>query len=159
MKRILAVLFFLFSVNLDVQCQTGTLTVYGKVIHKDENVGSVNIEIHQDNDLLKELNSYANGSFKVELVLGSVYNIAFKKENYIDKSVAVIAKMDSTGKLSGRFFFQLDIEMFKSDDNELDESLLPPVAKLYIRNLKNGFQYDKKYVKWVANKYEEELTD
>ena len=61
--------------------------------------------------------------------------------------------------ISGRYFFQLDIEIFKEDDEELDETVLPPVAKLYIKDQTTGFTYDKKYVKWVSEKYEEELED
>ena len=47
--------------------------------------------------------------------------------------------------------------MFKEE--EIDETILPPVVKLYIKDQTTGFAYDKKYVKWVAEKYEEELED
>jgi len=33
------------------------------------------------------------------------------------------------------------------------------MAKLYIKDQITGFTYDKKYVKWVSEKYEEELEE
>ncbi|MBL4708101.1 MAG: hypothetical protein JKY48_06640 [Flavobacteriales bacterium] len=159
MKTLFSISLFFISLGLMAQYQLGRLTVYGKVKHKTGIVGNVNLEVYKDNELSKELVNYKNGSFKLELPLGSIYSITFKKEGYIEKSVAVIAKTDSLNRVNGRFFFQLDIELFKSEENSVDESILPPVAKLYIKNQNSGFKYDKKYVKWVAEEYEEELTD
>ena len=68
----------------------------------------------------------------------------------------MVAKADSSISISGRFFYQLDIELFKEEDEVVDETVLPPAAKLYINEQLTGFTYDKKYVKWVAKKYKEE---
>ena len=155
MKNILSIIFFLSSLSL--VAQKGTITIHGKTEHKDSPIAGVSMEIYKDNELYKETSTYRNGSFKVDLPLGHIYNVTFKKEDYIEKSVAVITKSDST--INGRYFFQLDISLFKETDEEEDESILPPVAKLYIKNEDEGFKYDKKYVRWVADRYKDELKD
>lgn len=156
MKAIFYILVFLFLTPLFAQ-QTGSLTVYGKVKYKNSILNEVSIEVYKDNELQQEMINLKNGSFKLTLALGSVYNISFRRDSYIQKSVAVIAKADSSVNINGRYFFQLDIELFKEEGGEIDETILPPVAKLYIKDQTTGFAYDKKYVKWVAEKYEEEL--
>lgn len=155
MKNFLTILAILFCIGLNAQ-QTGSLTVYGKVKYKKAILGDVAIEVYKDNVLQQEITNLRNGSFKLTLKLGSVYSIAFIKDEFVKKSVAVVAMADSTTAISGRYFFQLDIELFKEDDEEVDQTILPPVAKLYIKDQTTGFTYDKKYVKWVAEKYEEE---
>lgn len=156
MKIILSLTFFFLSAILIAQ--TGRLTVYGKVQHKKSVLKGVKLEVYQDNELFKTLENTPNGSFKLELPMGSVYSVTYTKPKYIEKSVAILTKAaDST--INGRFFYQLDIELFKEDDDEEDETMLPPVAKLYIKDSDSGFKFDKKYVKWVAEEYEEELED
>lgn len=49
----------------------------------------------------------------------------------------------------------MDLELFKVNSDRLDETMLPPVAKLYIKEPNKGFTYDKDYVKWVSNHFEE----
>lgn len=155
MKKILSIVLFFSCMGL--LAQTGKITLHGKTKYKKSIVADVNMEIYQDNVLYKETKTYRNGSFKIDLPLGHVYSVTFKKEDYIEKSVAVITKSDST--IRGRYFFQLDIVLFKDGEDEEDESMLPPVAKLYIKNKNEGFKYDKKYVRWVAEEYEEEIED
>lgn len=116
----------------------------------------VKTKVYKNNELLQETENLSNGSFKLTLELGSVYNVSFLKNDYVEKSIAVVAKTDSSISISGRFFYQLDIELFKEDDGVIDQTALPPVAKLYINEESTGFTYDKKYVKWVAKKYKEE---
>lgn len=132
--------------------QSGKLTLHGVVENESVVVDQTDIEIYKNNELLRTLKTERNGSYKLELDLGSIYSVAFSKEGYVDKSVAVIAKSDST--IEGRYFFQLDIELFRVDQDVKDESMLPPVAKLYIKDEEMGFRYDKKYVKWMAEEYE-----
>ena len=155
MKHIISILFLLICFNGNAQ-QTGSLTVYGKIKHHKATLNEVKIELYKDNKLQQEIENLRNGSFKLNLKIGSVYSVAFIKDNYVKKSVAVVAIADSSTTISGRYFFQLDIELYKEDDEEVDETILPPVAKLYIKNQTTGFTYDKKYVKWVAEKYKEE---
>lgn len=157
--RIIILLFILLtSLGVNAQ-QTGSLTVYGKMKYKRTVINGVGIEVYKDNELIQEFHNLKNGSFKMKLLLGSVYNITYRKAGYVEKSVAVVAKLDSAMKINGRYFFQLDIELFKEDDHLVDETMLPPVAKLYIKDQITGFKFDKKYVKWVAEKFEEELED
>ena len=127
--------------------------------YKNTIVKEVDIEVYRDNELFKEAQNLKNGSFKLSLQLGHVYSVTFRKSGFIEKSVAVVAMADSSVSINGRYFFQLDIELFKEEDGEVDESMLPPVAKLYIKNQTTGFTYDKKYVKWVAGKFEDEIGD
>ena len=149
----LGFLFLLLFASGAVSAQSGRLTLHGVVENELVPVGFADIEVYKDNEVFFNGKTQRNGSFKLDLELGSVYSIAFAKNGYIDKSVAVIAKTDST--IEGRYFFQLDIELFRVDQNVLDESMLPPVAKLYIRDEDMGFRYDKKYVKWVAGQYDD----
>lgn len=127
--------------------------MHGKVKNELRIVKETTIEVYQDNALILVTENQRNGGFKLDLDLGSVYSVTFKKEGFVDKSIAVIAKSDST--IIGRYFFQLDIELFRVDQNEFDESVLPPAAKLYIKSEDDGFKYDKKYVRWIANQFEE----
>lgn len=154
MKSIVFYLLILVSAFSFAQT-SGRLTLHGKVKHKKSVINSVFIEIYKDNELMKTADNMRNGAFVMQLDLGSVYNISFSKKGYIAKSVAVVAKADSSTTIKGRYFFQLDIELFKEEDHEEDESILPPVAKLYIKDESKGFRYDKKYVRWVAGHYED----
>jgi len=133
--------------------QEGTLTVHGRVENNQSTISFVDIEIYRDNQIFYTGQTLRNGSFKIDLELGHVYDVAFSKEGFVEKSVAVIGKGDST--INGRFFFQLDIELFRVDQDVVDETMLPPVAKLYILDESEGFRFDKKYVKWISNKYED----
>ena len=133
--------------------QKGKLTLHGKVKNESRIVGETKMEVYKNNEMYLSTMSQKNGSFKLDLPLGSIYSITFKKEGYIDKSIAVVGKSDST--INGRYFFQLDIELFKVGQESFDESLLPPVAKLYLKTQSTGFKYDKKYVRWIANEYED----
>lgn len=152
MKKLSGLLCFLLIGSLNLIAQSGKLTLHGVVENQSYGVDQTNIEIYQDNELLDALKTERNGSYKLELDLGSIYNVSFSKEGYVKKSVAVIAKSDST--IEGRYYFQLDIELFRVDQELLDESMLPPVAKLYIKDEEMGFRYDKKYVKWMSGEYE-----
>ena len=155
MKNI-GVSIFLFSMLFSlgsVSAQSGKLTLHGIVENESVAIGFADIEVYKDNEVFFTGKTQRNGAFKLDLDLGSIYSVAFSKNGYVDKSVAVIAKADST--IEGRYFFQLDIELFRVDQNVTDESMLPPVAKLYIHDEDMGFRYDKKYVKWVAGQYED----
>tara|TARA_R110000868_G_scaffold57616_2_gene177984 strand:- start:138 stop:614 length:477 start_codon:yes stop_codon:yes gene_type:complete len=158
MKYIISLLLVLVYLNSSAQ-QTGSLTIYGIVVHNKSTLKNVKIEVYKDNELQQETENLSNGSFKLTLKLGSVYNVSFLKNDYIQKSIAVVAKTDSSISISGRFFYQLDIELFKEDDGVIDETALPPAAKLYINDASTGFTYDKKYVKWVAKRYKEESEE
>ena len=156
MKFLLNISVFLISYT--AIAQTGRLTAYGRVQHNKSIVKDVKIEVYKDNKLYIETKNTFNGSFKVEMPMGSVYSISYSKDTYISKSVAVLTKaQDST--INGRFFYQLDIELFKEEDDKEDETLLPPVAKLYIKDINSGFKFDKKYVRWVADEYDEKIEE
>ena len=151
MKRVLgltSLILLLFNTTIG---QEGMLTLHGKVQNKNAGISLVDIEVYRNNEVYYQGKTLRNGSFKVDLELGFIYNIAFMKEGFVEKSVDVIGKADST--IVGRYFFQIDIELFKVNQNEVDETMLPPVAKLYIKEEEEGFRYDKKYVKWISNEY------
>jgi hypothetical protein len=156
MKQILHIFFFLAYLVLAVSyafSQTGRLTLHGKVVNDSKSLGYVPFEVIKDNEIVEEGMTQKNGSYKIDLELGAVYSVAFKKEGYITKTVGVITKSEED--ISGLYFFQLDIDLFKVDSERQDETMLPPVAKLYIVERDKGFIYDKQYVKWVAGQYEE----
>ena len=134
--------------------QTGRLTLNGRMVDGDKNIPAVSIEVIKDNEIIYEGSSQKNGSYKIDLPLGAIYNIAFIKDGYITKQVGVITTHPEED-ISGTYFFQLDLELFKIRPEEVEETILPPVAKLYIKDKEKGFTYDKNYVKWVAEHYEE----
>tara|TARA_B110000046_G_scaffold49092_1_gene54634 strand:- start:23280 stop:23525 length:246 start_codon:yes stop_codon:yes gene_type:complete len=76
-------------------------------------LNDVKIEVYKDNESQQEVKNLSNGSFKLTLELGPIYNVSFFKNSYIEKSIAVIAKTDSLIFIRGRFFYKLDIELFK----------------------------------------------
>ncbi len=152
MRTLLSILSFLLVST--VLAQSGRLTLHGRMVQGDKTVPNVSIEVIKDNQIILESFSQKNGSYKIDLPLGSVYNIAFLKDDYITKQVGVIAT-HPTEDISGMYFFQLDLELFKVDSADVAETILPPVAKLYIKEKEKGFTYDKDYVKWVAEHYEE----
>lgn len=154
MKKLGAIcLAIILIVSLEGFSQDGKLTLHGRVENERNTISYVDIEIYRDNELYFSGQTQRNGSFKIDLDLGHIYNVNFNKEGFIDKSIGVISKLDST--ISGRYFFQLDIQLFRVDQNVVDETMLPPVAKLYIRDESEGFRYDKKYVKWISDHYED----
>ncbi|MEQ8910380.1 MAG: hypothetical protein RIC95_14380 [Vicingaceae bacterium] len=139
--------------------QNGMLMLHGRVVHEDNLLEGVEVEIISDQqDTIINFTTRRNGSYKANLRLGAVYNVAFFKEGYIDKSVGVIGLAPEGETIDGRYFYQLDIELYKLDENRVDETMIPPVAKLYIEDPDKGFTFDKQYVKWVQDEYEE-LTD
>lgn len=146
-------LFFALFLFIPSDAQEGTLTIHGRVENEKSTLSFVNVEIYRDNEIFYTGQTLRNGNFKIDLELGHVYDVSFSKEGFIDKSVAVIGKSDST--INGRFFFQLDIELFRVDQEVVDETMLPPVAKLYILDKDKGFRFDKKYVKWISGEYED----
>lgn len=124
------------------------------MVQDKKTVPAVSIEVIKDNQIIYEGYSQANGSYKIDLPLGAIYNIAFQKDGFVTKQVGVIAKHPEED-ISGMYFFQLDLELFKIDSADASEMVLPPVAKLYIKKKEEGFTYDKQYVKWVADRFEE----
>ena len=94
MRFIVFSILFFFCTVLIAQ-QAVSLTVYGKVKHKKSILNEVNIEVYKDNELQKQLTNLKNGSFKLTLPIGSVYNVSFKKDEFVYKSLAVIARTDS----------------------------------------------------------------
>lgn len=154
MRFILSILtIFCSSILL---AQSGKLTLHGRMVQGSSTVPDVEIEVIKDNQIIYEGKSQQNGSYKIDLPLGSVYNIAFQKDGFITKQVGVIAAHpDPEEDISGMYFFQLDLELFRVREEEVESTMLPPVAKLYIKEKEKGFTYDKDYVKWVADHYED----
>ena len=149
----LLITLFVSLASIMVTAQEGELTLHGRVENNNSMLSFVDFEIYQDNEMHYKGQTQKNGSFKIELELGHIYSVAFHKPGYINKSVAIIGKGDST--INGKFFFQLDLELFRIDQEVSDETMLPPVAKLYIHDQDEGFRYDKKYVNWMSEEYED----
>lgn len=152
MRLLVSIIFFMASLSLIAQ--DGRLTLHGKMVNGKKTVPKVSIEVIKDNQIIYEGYSQTNGSYKIDLPLGSIYNIAFQKDGFVTKQVGVIAKHPEED-ISGQYFFQLDLELFPIDSSDVAETILPPVAKLYIKKKEDGFTYDKQYVKWVADHYED----
>ena len=151
MKNIVfALLMLLSSFSFS---QEGELILYGRVENQGKVLGYVDLEIVKDNDTIIQVSTQKNGDYKVNFELGSVYNIAFSKPGYIKKTVDVIGVSPQKDKVSGKYTFQLDIELLKENENRVDETMLPPVAKLYITDPNEGFTFDKRYVKWGFDEY------
>ena len=154
MKYILSILcVLLFSSG--IYAQNGRLTLHGRVENRTSAVGFVQIEVYRDNEVFYEGTTQKNGAFKLDLELGSIYNIDFSKNGFVNKAVGVIAKSDSAMSFNGRYFFQIDIELFKINQEDIDQTMLPPVAKLYMVDPESGFHYDKKYVRWVSGEFDD----
>ena len=154
MRSLLSLLLILCSFSLF--SQTGRLTLHGRMVEGRGTVPNVSIEVIKDNQIIYEGKSQNNGSYKIDLQLGAVYNIAFIKDGYVTKQVGVIAMHpDEDEDISGMYFFQLDLELFKVEAEQVEETVLHPVAKLYIKDKNKGFVYDKDYVKWAAGEYKE----
>ncbi len=137
--------------------QNGLLMLHGKVVSDMQSLSEVRVEvISNENDTIWDFITPRNGSYKVNIPLGQVYTIEFYKEGYFKKAVGVMgfSIQDTIEQVSGRYFYQLDIEMLPNNLNE-KPVVIPPVAKLYIEDPEKGFTYDKQYVKWVQDEYEE----
>ena len=143
-----------FSFAVFSQENTGMLRLHGRMENDGKMISDVTIEVIKDNKIIYEGKTEQNGGYKLDLDLGAVYNIAFQKPGYVTKQVGVIA-IHPEDKLTETYVFQLDLELFERGEEDPDDTVLPPVAKLYIKDADKGFTYDKQYVKWVASKYEE----
>ena len=99
-------LILLFASTL-VFSQNGKLTIHGRAENKGNPIPHVVIEVYKDNEVLHNSKIHHNGAFKLDLDLGSVYNIDFSLDGYVNKSIAVIARSDSAMALNGRFFIRL----------------------------------------------------
>ncbi|MBD98393.1 MAG: hypothetical protein CMO34_01000 [Verrucomicrobia bacterium] len=148
--RTVLLLLFVGSSSI-LFAQKGVLTLQGRVENQKVRIPNVVIEVYKDNELFLTDSTERNGVYKVDLDLGSVYNVSFKKKGYVRKSIAVVGQSEKIEQ--GRYFFQLDIELFRLDQEGLDHSVLPPAAMLYLVDDKTGFAYDKRYVKWISGEY------
>jgi hypothetical protein len=133
--------------------QNGSLTIHGRVENENKSVKETRIELIKDNELVKEFTNNVNGSYKVRLELGSIYNITFYKEGYVSKTIGVIAKTPDS-LLVGQFFFQLDVDLFNINEPDTSEVVFPDVAKLMLKGAKEGFVYDKQYVRWITGEFQ-----
>ena len=152
MRLLLLGLSILFC--LTASSQEGMLRLHGRMESNGTMIPGVSIEVIKDNQIIYEGKTDEKGNYKLDLELGSVYNIAFIKDGYVTKQVGVIA-IHPDAELTKSYAFQLDLELFKEDSDKADKTLLPPVAKLYIKDVDKGFTYDKQYVKWVATEFKE----
>ncbi len=136
--------------------QDGFLRMYGRVEEGSTVLKDVTIEVIKDNKMIKEFKNNVKGAYEISFDLGSIYNVKFLKEGYVTKSIDVIA-MTPDLSMSGNYFFQLDIDLFRLGENPEDEEevLLPSVAKIYLKDAKEGFIYDQKYVRWISDEYDE----
>jgi len=151
MRLVFSIMILLMGFNSFAQ--NGMLRLYGRMEENGKVISDVAIEVIKDNSIIYEGETEKNGTYKLDLELGSVYNIAFQKEGYITKQVAVVA-VHPEKVLSATYVFQLDLELFLIDSTDGANTVLPPVAKLYIKDVEKGFTYDKQYVKWVATHFE-----
>ena len=133
--------------------QVGNLTLYGRVENKGRVLENVSIEIVKDNDSIIQTSAKRNGSYTLSFELGSIYNIAFSKDGYLSKSVEIIGISPEKEKVSGRYNYQMDIELQKYKKDDKSETLLSPVVRLVLLNDKKGFVYDSDYSKWAADEY------
>lgn len=159
-KKVITISLFLVAlfVNESLFAQNGVLMLHGKVVNKGSSLGGVTVEIISDQvDTIRTFTTPNNGSYKVNVPLGTVYSISFYKEGYVTKSIGVIGKALREVNIDGRYFYQLDIELYLEGNDREDETMIPPVAKLYIEDPKKGFTFDKQYVKWVQEEYREIL--
>ncbi len=67
MRNICSFLISIFS--LAAICQSGTLTIHGRVEDGSTKLDEVDIEIIKDNQYEDEFQNYANGSYKLRLEL------------------------------------------------------------------------------------------
>ena len=70
MKYIVSILVLLICFSSNAQ-QTGSLAVYGKIKYKKTILNEVRIEVYKDNELQQEIVNLRNGSFKLNLKIGS----------------------------------------------------------------------------------------
>ena len=135
------------------QTDKGMLRLFGRMENNGKMISDVSIEVIKDNRIIYEGKNEPNGNYKLDLELGAVYNVAFQKKGFVTKQIGVVA-VHPEEELTETYVFQLDLELFEHEPSQNDETVLPPVAKLYIKDVNKGFTYDKQYVKWVATKYE-----
>ncbi len=146
----LIITLFVLSIGMSSWAQSGEVTVHGRVMNEKKTLGNIEIEVVQDNKILMDFITPKNGSYRLRLPLGHIYNVSFSKLGFIKKTVGIntIAKDED----SGQYFFQLDIDLFEMTD---DEFLAPTVAKVFLKNASSGFVYDKSYLKTMTGEYEE----
>lgn len=156
MRYIFSFLISIFS--LAALCQSGTLTIHGRVEDGSTKLDEVDIEIIKDNQYEDEFQNNANGSYKLRLELGSIYNVTFRKEGYVSKTIGVIAKTPDS-LITGQYFFQLDINIFELEEGQDSETVFPDVAQLILKGEKAGFVYDKTYVRWISSEYKLKKED
>lgn len=116
-------------------------------------VKDVDIKIYENNELILEFSNNVNGAYSTKFSLGNVYSMQFSKEGYVTKSIDVIA-ITPDSLMSGMFFFQLDIDLFKQTEEEEADALLPSAAKIFLKDTDQGFIYDKRYVRWAGEEYQ-----
>ena len=127
--------------------------LHGRVENNSVLLKDVTIEVVKDNEIVDEFINNKNGSYKYRFALGSIYNISFTKEGYITKTVGVIAQTPDS-LITGNFFFQLDIDLFQMKEGIEEEPVFPAIANILIKDQKDGFIYDKRYVRWASEEYE-----
>ncbi len=157
MKKLLFIILLLIAGNLHAQDPVVVFYIKAKDETTRKNLQGVTIEIYQDGKKIKTSTTNSKGKVSdVEVPVGHVYQIKFKKAGYVTKMAEVDARYDTPEDLEYVTGQTMEVSLFESVEG-VDFSFLETTPMITFEFTPDGYQfeYDVSYTKQMLKKIEE----
>jgi len=157
MKKILFIILLLIAGNLHAQDPVVVFYIKAKNETTNKNLPGVTIEIYQDGKKIETSTTNSKGKVNdVEVPVGHVYQIKFKKDGFVTKMAQVDARYDTPEDLEYIIGQTMEVALFESVDG-VDFSFLETTPMITFEFSPDGYQfeYDVSYTKQMLKKIED----
>jgi len=157
MKKLLFIILLLIAGNLHAQDPVVVFYVKAKDEATRKSLPGVTIEIYQDGKKIQTSTTNSKGKVNdVEVPVGHVYQIKFKKQGYVTKMAEVDARYDTPEDLEYVTGQTMEVSLFESVEG-VDFSFLETTPMIAFQFTPDGYQfeYDVSYTKQMLKKIEE----
>jgi tetratricopeptide (TPR) repeat protein len=157
MKKFLFIIILLIAGNLYAQDPVVVFYIKAKNETTNKNLPGVTIEIYQDGKKIETSTTNSKGKVNdVEVPVGHVYQIKFKKDGFVTKMAQVDARYDTPEDLEYVTGQTMEVALFESEDG-VDFSFLETTPMISFEFSPDGYQfeYDVSYTKQMLKKIED----
>jgi tetratricopeptide (TPR) repeat protein len=157
MKKFLIIIMLLIAGNLYAQDPVVVFYIKAKNESTNKNLPGVTIEIYQDGKKIQTSTTNSKGKVNdVEVPVGHVYQIKFKKDGFVTKMAQVDARYDTPEDLEYVTGQTMEVALFESVEG-VDFSFLETTPMISFEFSPDGYQfdYDVSYTKQMLKKIED----
>ncbi len=157
MKKFLIIILLLIAGNLYAQDPVVVFYIKAKNETTHKNLPGVTIEIYQDGKKIETSTTNSKGKVNdVEVPVGHVYQIKFKKNGFVTKMAQVDARYDTPEDLEYVTGQTMEVSLFESVEG-VDFSFLETTPMITFEFTPDGYQfeYDVSYTKQMLKKIED----